>query len=115
MRERERAKDQAHGRARVRASRAPVRPRAQVPSERKRRKWWRRRELNPRPEASRERPLHAQPLLSSRPAVSRRGKTTAGHPRMDFAAASGDPQRLHPHLASALEARRVRSSNTVTT
>src|SRR5262245_51842362 len=34
-------------------------------------KWWRRRELNPRPEASRERLLHAQPLLGSRPPASR--------------------------------------------
>ena len=32
-------------------------------------KWWRRRESNPRPEASRGRPLHAQPLLNSRPAA----------------------------------------------
>ncbi len=64
-------------------------------------KWWRRRELNPRPETSKERPLHAQPLLSSRPAVSRRGKTTVGQPRMVFAPPSGDPEALHPHLASA--------------
>src|ERR1700704_61384 len=70
--------------------------------------WWRRRELNPRPEALRERPLHAQPLLDSRPAASRRGKTAAGQPRMCFAAPSGDPKRLHPHFATSAEARRVR-------
>ena len=29
--------------------------------------WWRRRELNPRPRAQRERPLHAQPLLKFSP------------------------------------------------
>jgi hypothetical protein len=45
-------------------------------------KWWRRRELNPRPEASRERLLHAQPPLGSRPAASRRGKTAAGNPEL---------------------------------
>src|SRR5205807_2621013 len=71
--------------------------------------WWRRRELNPRPEALRERPLHAQPLLGSRPAASRRGKTAAGPPRIDFAAPSGDPERLHPHFATSAGARRVRS------
>src|ERR1700686_330839 len=76
--------------------------------------WWRRRELNPRPEASRERLLHAQPLLNSRPAASRRGKTAAGHPRIGFADPSGDPDRLHPHLASAYETRRVRFPDTVT-
>ena len=70
--------------------------------------WWRRRESNPRPEASSERPLHAQPLLISRPAVSRRGKTTARQPRIYFGASSGDPKRLHPHLATTVEARRVR-------
>ena len=72
--------------------------------------WWRRRELNPRPEASRERPLHAQPLLSSRPPASRRGKTAERQPRIGFAAPSGGPKRLHPNLASTSEARRVRSS-----
>jgi len=77
-------------------------------------KWWRRRELNPRPEASRERLLHAQPLLGSRPAASRRGKTAVRHPRMVFAAASGGPRHLHPHLASAYGARRVRFPDTVT-
>src|SRR6266542_125695 len=76
--------------------------------------WWRRRELNPRPEASRERLLHAQPLLGSRPAASRRGKTAVRHPRMVFAAASGGPRHLHPHLASAYGARRVRFPDTVT-
>jgi hypothetical protein len=70
--------------------------------------WWRRRELNPRPEARRERPLHAQPLLGSRPAASRRGKTAEGQPRICFAAASEDPQRLHPHFATSAGARRVR-------
>ena len=70
--------------------------------------WWRRRELNPRPEALRERPLHAQPLLSSRPAASRRGKTAAGQPRIDFAAPSGEPEPLHPNFATSAEARRVR-------
>jgi len=73
--------------------------------------WWRRRELNPRPRASRERPLHAQPLLSSRPAASRRGKTAAGQPRIEFADPSGEPDRLHPLLASATETRRVRFSS----
>jgi hypothetical protein len=67
--------------------------------------------LNPRPRASRERPLHAQPLLSSRPAASRRGKTAAGQPRIGFADPSGEPDRLHPHLASATETRRVRFSS----
>ncbi len=76
--------------------------------------WWRRRELNPRPEASRERLLHAQPLLGSRPAASRRGKTAAGQPRIGFAGPSGDPDRLHPHLASAYGTRRVRFPDTVT-
>jgi len=70
--------------------------------------WWRRRELNPRPEALRERPLHAQPLLGSRPAASRRGKTAAGQPRIRFAAPSGGPEPLHPHFATSAEARRVR-------
>ena len=70
--------------------------------------WWRRRELNPRPEARRERPLHAQPLLGSRPAASRRGKTASGQPRIDFAAPSGGPERLHPNFATSAEARRVR-------
>jgi hypothetical protein len=79
-----------------------------------RRDWWRRRELNPRPEASRERLLHAQPLLSSRSAASRRGKTAAGQPRIGFAGPSGDPDRLHPHLASAYGTRRVRFPDTVT-
>jgi len=78
-------------------------------------KWWRRRELNPRPEASRERPLHAQPLLGSRPRASRRGKTARGHPRIRFAATSGDPARLHPHLATPFGARRVRSPKGVAT
>ncbi len=73
--------------------------------------WWRRRELNPRPRASRERPLHAQPLLSSRPTASRKGKTAAGQPRIEFADPSGEPDRLHPHLASATETRRVRFSS----
>lgn len=71
-------------------------------------KWWRRRELNPRPEARRERPLHAQPLLGSRPAASRRGKTASGQPRIEFAAPSGGPERLHPNFATSAEARRVR-------
>ena len=71
--------------------------------------WWRRRESNPRPEASGERPLHAQPLLGSRPAASRRGKTAARQPRIRFAAPSGDPERLHPHFATSAGARRVRS------
>jgi hypothetical protein len=56
--------------------------------ERERRMWWRRRESNPRPEALRERPLHAQPLLGSRHAASRRGKTAARQPRIRFAAPS---------------------------
>jgi len=78
-------------------------------------KWWRRRELNPRPEALRERPLHAQPLLGSRPAASRRGKTAAGQPRIDFAAPSGGPEPLHPHFATSDAARRVRyASNEAT-
>ncbi len=78
-------------------------------------KWWRRRELNPRPEALRERPLHAQPLLISRPAASRRGKTAAGQPRIDFAAPSGGPEPLHPHFATSDAARRVRyASNEAT-
>jgi len=71
--------------------------------------WWRRRESNPRPEASRGRPLHAQPLLGSRPAASRRGKTAAGQPRIDFAAPSGEPEPLHLHLATPAGARQVRS------
>ena len=84
-------------------------------SVRNRRRWWRRRESNPRPETSRERPLHAQPLLNSRPAVSRRGKTTAGHPRMEFGVSSGGPRLLHPLLATPLGARRVRSPMDVAT
>jgi len=71
--------------------------------------WWRRRELNPRPEARRERPLHAQPLLISRPAASRRGKTAEGQPRIRFARAAGGPRALHPHFATSAGARRVRS------
>ncbi len=63
--------------------------------------WWRRRELNPRPEALRERPLHAQPLLVSRSTASRRGKTAEEQPRMCFATPSGDPERLHPHFATS--------------
>ena len=82
---------------------------------RERRWWWRRRELNPRPEASRERPLHAQPLLISRPRASRRGKTARRQPRMCFAATSGDPARLHPNLATPFRARRVRSPKGVAT
>ena len=77
--------------------------------------WWRRRESNPRPEALRERPLHAQPLLGSRPAASRRGKTAAEQPRIRFAAPSGDPEPLHPHFATSAGARRVRYPTNVTT
>src|SRR5262249_4890018 len=73
------------------------------------RKWWRRRELNPRPEALRERPLHAQPLLGSRPAASRRGKTAERQPRICFAAPYGGPEPLHPNFATSAGARRVRS------
>ncbi len=71
--------------------------------------WWRRRESNPRPEASGERPLHAQPLLGSRPAASRRGKTAVRQPRMVFATLSGDPAPLHLLLATPAGARQVRS------
>ena len=91
-------------RRRCRKEQPPVRAAVSVDT-----KWWRRREVNPRPEALRERPLHAQPLLGSRPDTSRRGKTAEGQPRIRFAGASGEPRPLHPHFATSAGARRVRS------
>src|SRR5207253_9469053 len=77
--------------------------------------WWRRRESNPRPEASGERLLHAQPFLDFRPAASRKGKTAAEQPRIDLAGPSGGPDQLHPHFATSAGARRVRYPTNVAT